>query len=316
LKLFDKEYKTDRATCPLCHKVTSKSQLSRHKKLCKAKHHKQEQISQEIQVEPEITKEDLKAEIKQLKLQLEKLEQQFAGSQASTSRTINNNTTNRNDNTHNFTENETKHKNTKLNNSGQEFFMTPLSQPKQDVLSLTEIIDYNQDGYDEDILCEHTPLEEVVTATMFEQFKNETVIILKQQQDTIDSLEKQLEQCFQKNTIHQKQSQIMVVTSQPSTSNIIQNSVTKSNKKKVINHAMRIVCWNTYIGEDIGKTLCLCCKSNSITQHNFHCGHVVAEAHGGMMHVNNLRPICAVCNNSMGTINMQVFAKENFDVEI
>lgn len=90
---------------------------------------------------------------------------------------------------------------------------------------------------------------------------------------------------------------------------------TKTKKSK-ISQAIRIVCWNTYIGEEIGKSSCLCCKSNHITQHNFHCGHVVAEANGGKVQIENLRPICAVCNNSMGTMNMKEFAREIFNVEI
>jgi hypothetical protein len=101
------------------------------------------------------------------------------------------------------------------------------------------------------------------------------------------------------------------------------NGESKSNvgtskicKKKKISHAMRIVCWNTYVGEDFGKAHCLCCKTNYITQHNFHCGHVVAEANGEQIHVDNLRPICSVCNNSMGTTDMKVFALENFNVAI
>jgi 5-methylcytosine-specific restriction endonuclease McrA len=90
----------------------------------------------------------------------------------------------------------------------------------------------------------------------------------------------------------------------------------KPPKKSKISQAIRIVCWNTYIGEEIGKTSCLCCKTNYITQHNFHCGHVVAEANGGKVQIENLRPICAVCNNSMGTMDMKEFALENFNVEI
>ena len=39
--------------------------------------------------------------------------------------------------------------------------------------------------------------------------------------------------------------------------------------------------WNTNIGEDIGKTKCLCCKSTDITQLSFNCGHIIAEANGG-----------------------------------
>ena len=87
------------------------------------------------------------------------------------------------------------------------------------------------------------------------------------------------------------------------------------NKKK-ISHALRVSCWNKYIGEEIGKIKCLCCNSNFITQHNFHCGHVLAEAHGGTLNINNLRPICAICNNSMGTVSMKEYAWENFNVQI
>jgi hypothetical protein len=87
-------------------------------------------------------------------------------------------------------------------------------------------------------------------------------------------------------------------------------------RKSKISQAIRIVCWNTYVGEDIGKTHCLCCKTNSITQHNFHCGHVTAEANGGKLQVENLRPICAVCNNSMGTTSMAQFALEHFNIAI
>jgi hypothetical protein len=87
-------------------------------------------------------------------------------------------------------------------------------------------------------------------------------------------------------------------------------------RKSKISQAIRIVCWNTYIGEEIGKAQCVCCKTNFITQHNFHCGHVIAEANGGKVQVNNLRPICAVCNNSMGTMSMKEFALNNFNIEI
>ena len=37
---------------------------------------------------------------------------------------------------------------------------------------------------------------------------------------------------------------------------------------------------------------------------SFHCGHIQAEAHGGKLSVDNLKPICAGCNLSMGSENM------------
>lgn len=63
-------------------------------------------------------------------------------------------------------------------------------------------------------------------------------------------------------------------------------------------------------------TLCMCCKTIYITQHNFQCGHVVADANGGSTNVNNLRPICTLCNQSMGVTNMKDFALTNFNVVI
>jgi hypothetical protein len=78
-------------------------------------------------------------------------------------------------------------------------------------------------------------------------------------------------------------------------------------KKSKISQAIRIKCWNTHIGEEIPFTMCLCCKEVKITQHNFHCGHIVAERRGGTKEIVNLKPICAVCNNSMGQMNMDDF---------
>lgn len=95
------------------------------------------------------------------------------------------------------------------------------------------------------------------------------------------------------------------------------NAVKSSNDKRTkITRAMRIVVWNTYIGEEIGKAKCVCCQTTYITQHNFHCGHVVANANGGKACVDNLRPICAVCNSSMGTVDMRIFALDNFSIVI
>lgn len=93
-------------------------------------------------------------------------------------------------------------------------------------------------------------------------------------------------------------------TSQPQM--ILKNKSTIKPKKKISATLKRLV-WNTNIGEEIGKTKCLCCKSTDITQMSFHCGHVVAEANGGELIVSNLKPICQNCNSSMGTKNMNDF---------
>ena len=78
-------------------------------------------------------------------------------------------------------------------------------------------------------------------------------------------------------------------------------------KKQSIPKQVRIIVWNHYIGEDIIKHRCLCCKKVIITNTNFDVGHVLSEKNGGTHEINNLRPICGACNHSMGTENMVDF---------
>lgn len=80
-------------------------------------------------------------------------------------------------------------------------------------------------------------------------------------------------------------------------------------KKKTISSTIKKLVWNINIGEEIGKTKCVCCKSTDITQMSFNCGHVIAEANGGETIVSNLKPICQNCNSSMGTKNMNEFMR-------
>ena len=84
----------------------------------------------------------------------------------------------------------------------------------------------------------------------------------------------------------------------------------KKSRKKAIPLALKRKVWDHWVGEQIGKTKCPCCKLTDITQLNFSCGHINAEANGGSLHVLNLRPICGSCNSSMGTKNMNEFIRE------
>jgi hypothetical protein len=84
----------------------------------------------------------------------------------------------------------------------------------------------------------------------------------------------------------------------------------KKPRKKTIPVALKRKVWDHWVGEQIGKTKCPCCKLTDITQLNFSCGHINAEANGGSLHVTNLRPICGSCNSSMGTKNMNEFIRE------
>lgn len=84
----------------------------------------------------------------------------------------------------------------------------------------------------------------------------------------------------------------------------------EKKKKQPIPKSVRTHVWELYIGSNINEHRCLCCKKSLIKITNFDVGHIIAEKHGGTLEISNLRPICAVCNNSMGTENMIEFVKK------
>jgi 5-methylcytosine-specific restriction endonuclease McrA len=87
------------------------------------------------------------------------------------------------------------------------------------------------------------------------------------------------------------------------------NKVVEKYRKKSIPKSLKKYCWDIHIGPDIGTAKCLCCKHQDIRQIEFHCGHVISEKNGGETSIKNLRPICAQCNLSMQTKNMDEFMK-------
>ena len=87
--------------------------------------------------------------------------------------------------------------------------------------------------------------------------------------------------------------------------------VEKIKRKKIPKHIKTLV-WNEHIGVDIVNSKCLSCKYENINIRNFHCGHVIAESKGGDLTIKNLRPICAPCNASMGTMSMHEFVLTYF----
>lgn len=82
-------------------------------------------------------------------------------------------------------------------------------------------------------------------------------------------------------------------------------------KKQKIPSTVRNTVWNNYIGTKKGLGMCFCCKKEHITKGNFQCGHVISEKDGGKCTIENLRPICGLCNTSMGTTNMNDFIEKH-----
>ena len=78
--------------------------------------------------------------------------------------------------------------------------------------------------------------------------------------------------------------------------------------KESIPRAVKNCLWINYFGDKrIG--FCACCQREPITINNFHAGHIKSEKeHGpGSTTLDNLAPICPLCNLSMGTMHMMDF---------
>ena len=77
-------------------------------------------------------------------------------------------------------------------------------------------------------------------------------------------------------------------------------------KKEQIPKCVRNALWINFF-KDSRVGLCLCCKREPITISNFHAGHIKAEKNGGKTSLENLKPICPMCNLSMATQDMNEF---------
>ncbi len=85
----------------------------------------------------------------------------------------------------------------------------------------------------------------------------------------------------------------------------------KTSATPLIPKIKRQQVWEKYNG-DVFATKCPCCDFNKITPFDFQIGHVHARANGGDDTIENMRPICAQCNNDMRTTNMMDYVKEHY----
>lgn len=83
----------------------------------------------------------------------------------------------------------------------------------------------------------------------------------------------------------------------------------ESVPRKSIPKIIRNQVWDTYIGKDKGVGKCYCCSIEIDSKH-FECGHIKSFATGGTDIVDNLRPICSLCNKSIGSQNMDEFKQK------
>jgi hypothetical protein len=81
-------------------------------------------------------------------------------------------------------------------------------------------------------------------------------------------------------------------------------------KRESIPKTVRNALWINYFKEDSRTGKCQCCLREIISISNFNCGHIVAHANGGKTTLDNLVPICTLCNTSMSTYNLKDFIKK------
>lgn len=83
------------------------------------------------------------------------------------------------------------------------------------------------------------------------------------------------------------------------------NRKTRKRIPKVIKNEV----WDLNIGKKNGIGSCFVCNK-SIDSKHFECGHIKSRHDGGTDTTDNLRPICDLCNKSIGTMDMNDFKKK------
>ena len=82
-------------------------------------------------------------------------------------------------------------------------------------------------------------------------------------------------------------------------------------RRKNIPKSVKNGVWNEYIGKKFGIGKCQVCETE-IDSKNFECGHIVSVKNNGLTIIENMLPICAPCNRSMGTKDLHHFKNCHF----
>jgi len=90
--------------------------------------------------------------------------------------------------------------------------------------------------------------------------------------------------------------------------NKINNNEQILNKRKKISQKERKIVWEKDF-KDKEKGICKVRNKVEININTFHCGHIVSHKNGGETTFENLKPICVICNNKMGSMNLYEYMK-------
>lgn len=81
---------------------------------------------------------------------------------------------------------------------------------------------------------------------------------------------------------------------------VVQGKPVYKHRKAKIPKALREQVWRNYIGSAYNAPCLVTWCTNQISVFDFEVGHNIPESKGGTLDIQNLRPICARCNRSMG----------------
>jgi predicted GTPase len=175
---------------------------------------------------------------------------------------------------------------------------------------MVKCILHGENTYEFDFKDTSLILEEYMTKVIFDETVDDIPIEVFSSSSSSSSDESDLSSIPDK-----KSSEVIEVFSSSSDDEDLPSIINIKKPKKLIRKSiskcLKRDVWNNYVGEDKGTSKCLCCKNKDINAFEFHVGHVESIKNGGTNDIMNLRPICALCNLSMGSENMRDFIKHN-----
>ena len=80
-------------------------------------------------------------------------------------------------------------------------------------------------------------------------------------------------------------------------------------KRESIPKCVRNAVWR-HQNDNKLEAKCICCLVETVTIGNFHAGHIQALINNGSTSLENLVPICMLCNTSMGRYNLNKFIQK------
>lgn len=80
--------------------------------------------------------------------------------------------------------------------------------------------------------------------------------------------------------------------------------IIKPDYLSIMQKSLRLSIWKKYAES---SRLCFAGCGKQITSNNFECGYVISSKHGGPIELENLRPICSECSNTIGEMNLTDF---------